>query len=646
MSRQASTKTSFGAGELDPHLAGRLDLKAQDQGARTLRNVVVEPTGGVHRRPGLAWIATVADARRLVSVDGSQGPALFVFAPFSLRVFENAVQTAQLVTPFGPSHLDGIAMTRWGDRLLVSHPLVQPQEILPDPVSRWRIRSWSWETGTAVGTYTPSLIPFAKFARPEAVLQVDGSQIASDGTIKPETAVQLTCSEAYFQPLHAGITLRLALTDANGVRSSVDITLDPIPGDNLRARGTIHGKLVNGLRTRLWQEQAFSDLRGWPAALAVYQDRLVIGGSRDLPDRLWLSKTGHPFNVDLGTGLDDEAIAFRLGGDRIHEIRSLVAARHLEVFTSVGEWIVSGDPLTPGQVQAQLQTRVGSWTQHRIQPVDVDGATLFIAGNGRELREYLFADTEQAYQAADIALLARHLLDDPQDMAFDGKRRLFLVVRGDGALASVTIDRNNDVDAWSLQVSATRFRAVAVHAGETHFLVDLNGTVHLARFDDSLQLDLAVARTLPAPGRLVDGLARLEGREVLIVAADGTVTRSTVSAGAVMLAEPTATATAGLPYTSEIEPMPLQAATPAGVVLDQPYRPVRVVFRLLESALLRVDLGFGPQLLRSGPGPGGDVAVRAYGWRRGMNAVPWRVVQDDPLPLTLLSVTTDIRVND
>ena len=52
MSRVLVAKTSFTAGELDPALLGRLDLKAQEDGAARLRNVIVQATGGVTRRPG------------------------------------------------------------------------------------------------------------------------------------------------------------------------------------------------------------------------------------------------------------------------------------------------------------------------------------------------------------------------------------------------------------------------------------------------------------------------------------------------------------------------------------------------------------------------------------------------------------------
>ena len=65
-------------------------------------------------------------------------------------------------------------------------------------------------------------------------------------------------------------------------------------------------RLENGLPTRDWAEQAFGQARGWPACVAAYQERLVVGGSRDLPDRLWFSRTGHPFDFNPVESNDDE----------------------------------------------------------------------------------------------------------------------------------------------------------------------------------------------------------------------------------------------------------------------------------------------------------------------------------------------------
>jgi hypothetical protein len=41
----------------------------------------------------------------------------------------------------------------------------------------------------------------------------------------------------------------------------------------------------------------------------------------------------------------------------------------------------------------------------------------------------------------------------------------------------------------------------------------------------------------------------------------------------------------------------------------------------------------------------GDRSVRALGWRRGAEQPPWRIEQTTPLPCTLLSVTTEVKVN-
>lgn len=376
------TKTSFTAGELDPHLLGRLDLKAVEDGARRLRNVIVEPTGGVRRRPGLAHVASVAGARRLVSFERPAGAVLLAFASRLVHVIDDGVIVDQVTTPFNQAALKGISLARWGDRLLVTQPETRPQEIVAIDADSWVSREWKWEVAAESSGYAATSQPFAKFARPEAILEIEGSLLDGDGNIRVGSSVELTVvGEDYFTAAHLGLILRITVVEAANVGTTsryVDVTLDPIPGQTGSARGVIHGKLRNGHRTRRWQEQAFSDLRGWPASIAVFQDRLVIGGSRDLPDRIWISRTGQPFDMGLGTGLDDEGIAFRLGAERIHEIRSLLAGRHLQVFTSCGEWTVRGDPLTPSNVQVELQTRVGSWTQRRLQPVDVDGATLFV----------------------------------------------------------------------------------------------------------------------------------------------------------------------------------------------------------------------------------------------------------------------------
>jgi hypothetical protein len=113
---------------------------------------------------------------------------------------------------------------------------------------------------------------------------------------------------------------------------------------------------------------------------------------------------------------------------------------------------------------------------------------------------------------------------------------------------------------------------------------------------------------------------------------------------------------AGLAFTHVIEPLPAQLSAGAGVGAA-PLRLVSVTFRLLGTASFAVDLGRGaqpvpfrrldtPLLDAAPPAFTGDVTLRALGWRRDAMAPLWRIEGDTPLPLTLLSVTTDTRMHD
>ena len=101
MTRARLVKTSFTAGELDPRLLGRLDLKAQEDGASRLRNVIVHPTGGVTRRPGTAYAATVPGGLRLIPFDGADGGEILVFGAWRIDIVKAG---AIVIRPSRPTY--------------------------------------------------------------------------------------------------------------------------------------------------------------------------------------------------------------------------------------------------------------------------------------------------------------------------------------------------------------------------------------------------------------------------------------------------------------------------------------------------------------------------------------------------------------
>ena len=641
MTRARLVKTSFTAGELDPLLLGRLDLKAHEDGASRLRNVIVHPTGGVTRRPGTAYLATVPNGLRMVPFEGPDGGEILVFGPFRIDVVKAGTIIASITAevPWSAAHVPGLSWVRLDDRLLICHPEVSPRQFVRSTAMSWSLAGWRFEEKEGTAAFPPTLEPFARFVDADVRLQPVHGTAPATAVIPASSTVTINATSPIFSAAHIGVRLMLngrqvMITGRPSASQVVGLTLE---------------ELTSGQSTRDWQEQAFSLVRGYPVAVGFHQNRLVVGGSRDLPDRIWMSKTGRPFDFDLGTGLDDEAVVFRLAAARRHAISSVFTGRQLQVFTDAGEWVVKGFPLTPTSIQVELQTSIGSYAARRIPPLDVDGATLFVGATGRDLREFLFADTEQAYQAADLALLSRHLMLDPVDIAFDQGRRLLLVVRADGAAAAITLDRNSNVVAWTLLTTDGAFRAVLATDGQTCFLVERAGSVFLERLDETMTLDAAVSPTpTGVPHVTWTGFAHLDGRTVSVVADGSLVYSRAVTGGQLTVPQAAATVTAGLGYTHEVEALPLMSTTARGLTPDLPYRPVRLTFRLLQTAALTVDTGSGLRALSLAGTPPftGDIATRAYGWRRGTASPPWRVAQSAPLPCTVLSVTTEIKVND
>ena len=626
MAMGRSVKTSFTAGELGDELLGRADLRAFENGARRLRNVFIQPTGGVTRRPGLRHVAMLPGEAKLVAFEfNTEQTYLLVLSHHLLQVFMGEALVAQLPAPWTAAMLGNIAYTQSADTLLLVHPDMRPQRVTRSSHTDWSIGEWGF-----------SAEPFHRFAPGGVALEASGTS----------GSVILTASAPVFRPGHVGARLRI------GTRKVVVTSFNSATSVSARTEDVLDAAAA----TADWDEAAFSDARGWPVTVCFHQDRLVVGGSRDLPNRLWLSRSGDLFNFDLGEGLDDQAIEFGLLSDQVNAIRAVFSGRHLQVFTSGAEWMVTGDPMTPASIQLHRQTRIGSATTRIVQPVDVDGSTIFVARSGQAVHEYAYTDVQQAYQANDLALVARHLVQAPVSMAYDQTRRLLHVVMEGGWLATLTLYRTEQVTAWTRQDTQGRFAAIAEIDGVIWLVIERLGGFRLERFDDTLCIDAGLSGQDTVPKTLWSGVDHLPGAVVQVVGDGAPRGLVPVVTGTVTLDEAAERLQVGLGYSHVVEPLPPQLLS-AGSARTGPLRLVAATFRVLETASLSVDLGRGaapvpfrrldtPMLDAGPPRFTGDVTLRGLGWLRDTLQPLWRIEGDIPLPMTLLSVTTETRMTD
>ncbi|WP_420548984.1 hypothetical protein [Curvivirga sp.] len=665
MPRITLVKTNFTQGEVSEKLLGRSDLQAFANGARKMSNVHVFPTGGTTRRAGLRYVDDLSilndddtrqsfDYGRVVSFEfNTVKTYILVFVDMKLLIYRplEAYQDDDLSQNIEPEVLDAfwtkdqlkqITWTQSADELLICHPDVAPKRLIRHSDTNFSLNDWAfYSSGGKV------FAPYHKYEADEIALE----PLKSSGNNVQVNATGADGNPALiFNGGHIGSRIRMH----NG-----EAIIKSVP-DASYVYVDIKSNFSSDAKTTDWEEIAFSEYRGWPKSVCFHQDRLVIGGSKGLPNRLWMSKSSDLYNFDLGEGLDDEAIEFAILSDQVNAIQGVFSGRHLQVFTSGAEWMVTGDPLTPENIQLNRQTRIGSITSHSVPPRDVDGATLFASRNGMELREFLFADVEQAYQSNDLATLSRHLMKFPVDQDFEKSKRLMHIVMADGTMSVVTLYRQEKVTAWTSFETDGDFISVAVVGTEIYCIIDRESHVTLEKFDADHYTDSGriYHETSAQEAYLADGLEHLNNAAVQIIVNGIYQGLKTVQEGHVLVGNIPSNSIieVGLPFTHEVIPLPIyqQGGNSAG--FGKPIRLVRATFRLHESKALQVDTGQGPKIQsfrRLGSTEvldketevfTGDKTVRSLGWIRGDARPLWHVHQDDPMPCTILSVATEVSV--
>ncbi|MDR3126175.1 MAG: hypothetical protein LBT92_00915 [Rickettsiales bacterium] len=623
MYKTTFTNTAFSRGEISPHLLARGDFESYRSCAMKLRNFRVLPVGSIRRRPGTVFVAELPGEARLIPFAYSQSDSfLLAFTSGRILVYSSSGRNVgELSSPFMPEHFARICYAQKGGELYLSHPDVPPAVISYDPIGgSWSVSGWNFST-----------MPFSEFP------EFSGISVKPSGT---GGSISLSSGADFFTGDMVGIAFRI-----NGGEVRVSSVSSPAV-----ASAEVLRALDSAAACDDFTEQAFSARRGWPSSITFHQDRLVIGGSAGIPNRLWFSKTGDYLNFDLGAGLDDEAIEFNMLSDRVNDIAAVFAGRHLQVFTGDSEWMVSGSPLTPTSVMIREQTKIGSMTSRLIKPVLVEGSTIFVARNGREIREFYYGEIEGGYRSDDLVALSSHLMQGPVEQEYDASGRMLYVVQGDGSMAVLSLNKGMDINAWSHYETAGEFKSIACVGGSVYVAVRRGGRWMVEYFSDDVGSDSSRVENFGVPSSVMPGLSHLEGGDVVAVA-DDYVFAGRVEGGVFEVSRPARNIRVGLPFSHCYCPLP------AFVGRSRPPRASRLlelVVRVIDTPLVEIDVGRGPRAFTGARfgGPGildsplayftGDVRAHASGLVRGFDVPMFKIEGSLPLPVHILSITQTV----
>ena len=475
MSRAVSIQTNFTTGEIDPLLKSRIDIDQYYNSLEQARNVVIQPQGGITRRPGLQYVSTIPSAAapqsgcRLVPFEFSTTQSymllfvhnrMYIYKDKVLQTNINGTGNDYLVTTITSAMISTIDYAQSADTLIV----VQ-EDMAPKKITRGANHT-TWTIADITFEYTPKYAFSLSTSNPAGT--ITPSAVDGNITITASSSVFSSSNVDDYVEAVDGIGRARITRFVSG--TSVEAIVE-IPFFNTSA-------IANGSwLLEVDYVDAWSSTYGYPRTVTFHEGRLYFGGSKSRPNTIFASRVGRFFDFNPGESLDDDAIEVTLNTGQVNAVTGLFSGRDLQIFTKGGEFFLPQsdlDPITPSNVVIQGATKRGS--KEGIKPVGAESGTMFIQRSGKSLREFLFSDVELSYISNNISLLSSHLLVTPIDLALrkatstdDGD--LLLIVNTDGSLATYSILRGQNVIAPSLSSTDGSFINVAVDVDTVYFVI-------------------------------------------------------------------------------------------------------------------------------------------------------------------------------
>lgn len=722
MPRLTLMQTNFTAGEVSPRMLGRVDIARYQNGAERMENCWPLVHGGGKRRDGTLFCAAAKFANkraRLIPYVFNKDQAYIVeFGDLYVRFFFSTgapIESSpgvplELVSPYTEAMLEDLEYVQGADTMFIFHQSVPVHRLRRVTNTEWTLApapfvtvpfaeaGLSFTTSATIDdatvgtgrTFTSSVSAF---------LAADvGRQIVAGGGIAEITAYtsdtvvtvevitafastslaswqmtlspQATNTASAKDPVGKVITMTL---DIAGWRSSDVGKYVKINGGLVQitsytsttvVKGVIKAALTSivGSTPNAWslESAVWNATDGYPSTGTLYEQRLACAGSTNYPQTVWLSRVGEYLNFELGT-LDDDAMSFTVASDQINPISHLAQIKVLIALTYGGEFSLTGGvekPITPTNIQVKNQSVYGC---NRVRPVRIGNELYFMQRSNRKLRAMAYKFDSDAYGSPDMSVLSEHITEGGiTDIAYQQEpESILFLVRADGVMATLTVDRDQDVIGWARQITDGAFESVATiptEDGEQAWCIvnrTVNGSTvrYVERFSSSVNVDCGITGTSVGGADTWSGLSHLEGRLVDIVA-DGVVMQpQTVAGGSITLPRDAFAVQIGLHYKTTIKTLTPEVQGNTGSMQGNSMRIGEVTLRFHETIGCKLNgqtiafRNLGPSILDEPPALfTGDHRLEKLGWDRGRAQL--LIEQDQPLPFHLLSVIKKLTFND
>ncbi|NDV18232.1 hypothetical protein GO013_02210 [Pseudodesulfovibrio sp. JC047] len=694
MSLSTPVVTNFTAGEISPRLNGRVDLSKYFNGCRILENFQVHPHGGTTRRSGFRFVTEVMNSENPVllvpfEINGTQAFVLEFGENASgqgrLRIFstKSRLNEFEMDSPYKAEEFDRLRYAQSGGMLIIVHSKHPPRTLKRKEDGDWTLEAMkflgqpkAWTTDnypSVVGFYQQRLVLAATPDKPDTLW------LSRVGEIED---FRLKTSEV---PFEGWRNREIEDSNSDGIRDGkAGDTVILLDGDGFEAKDGLKGQHSDG-STRYYRYKGTKNYVASGAKLTLtFKDKpaknqleSIWDTSGTLQSDYWeCFEVGDRTEAPAGEKpLDDDAIEVTLAGHQGCGIEFVVSRNLLWIGTAGGEWTLGGgmsQPMTSENVKANHEGTSGA---SPTRPEPVGFATLYIQRAGKKIREMAYRYESDAYVSKDLTILSEHITSSGlTQMAYvQEPDSIVYGVRKDGVVVALTYVPDQEVAAWSRFITDGVVEGITsvysdtekrdqlwavvrrvVQGQERRFIEILEGDFD-GRIENGFFVDSGVTYD-GEPTSIMHGLNHLVGRTVSVLADGSVLSEKTVASdGSIALDRPASKIHAGLPYVSKVQPMRIEAGSQRGTAQAKKKRITKVAARFYNTLGGRIGpdethlepVYFRTAAVRMGHAPDaftGDKIVNfPQGWNRDGVLT---IVQDQPLPMTVLLIVPYLVVNE
>jgi len=670
---------SFARGEQTPKLGARDDLDQWRISLKRCRNMIIMPYGGATSRMGTVMMGAVKDA--------AAPPVIlpFVFAEtpnqsYMMELGENYIRwytragrvvdesddPYEIASPWSAAQARALHFVQSNDLAWYTHADVQPRRLERRDHADWQLVEVDFVDGPYEDENTD-----------------DALTVTSSGT---SGSVTLTASAALFDAgRDVGRLMRLYIGDTWGygeitaVASSTSATL------------LVKRSLGGTGATAAFRLGMFSPGLGWPGLCSFFESRLCVAGMRRRPQTVCLSKSGDFENFsetsEIPDGADagkiknevvaDDALVYTIDANSVDKIVGLQEGDRLLILTVSALRQLSAqsseEGLTPDNPKQRRAGKVGCAS---VRPIETEeGAYLIVGAYGKRIFDLVYSIERDGMVPDDKSILSEHLFRaGVASMAWQANPyQVAWFALKNGRLVSCTYNRAQQIVAFArheLAGTDARVLSVAVLPGEeqddlwlvvsrtindeTRVFIERMAPQFEADPEDAAQksgmwfVDAGLRGVYEDPQDVISGLEHLEGETVKIVADGALQPDRVVTDGTITLQTPARDVVVGLGYRQELITPGIAAQAIPGYTAEGQKQSVKgALVKLLgslggaageERGTLQPFNTWEASYPADDTQPlfTGEITVSADGnYEAGGR---FRVVSDDPLPLTVLGI--------